>query len=126
MLSNIRIVLINTFHPGNIGAAARAMKNMGLSELYLVDPRCYPDPEAESRASGATDLLENATVVDTLAEAIADCPLVIGASARSRSPCVRGVLALPATRRPEFSAACRCSAARRRQSRSRLRSRRSG
>jgi tRNA (cytidine32/uridine32-2'-O)-methyltransferase len=85
MLSNIRIVLINTFHPGNIGAAARAMKNMGLSELYLVDPRCYPDPEAESRASGATDLLENATVVDTLAEAIADCPLVIGASARSRS-----------------------------------------
>ncbi len=85
MLANIRIVLINTFHPGNIGAAARAMKNMGLSELYLVDPRSYPDPEAESRASGATDLLEKATVVDSLAQAIADCPLVIGASARSRS-----------------------------------------
>ncbi|MFT6914425.1 MAG: tRNA (cytidine32/uridine32-2'-O)-methyltransferase [Motiliproteus sp.] len=85
MLSNIRIVLINTFHPGNIGAAARAMKNMGLSELYLVDPRSYPDPEAQSRASGATDLLDNATVVDSLAQAIADCPLVIGASARSRS-----------------------------------------
>ncbi|MEH6825030.1 MAG: tRNA (cytosine(32)/uridine(32)-2'-O)-methyltransferase TrmJ [Motiliproteus sp.] len=85
MLANIRIVLINTFHPGNIGAAARAMKNMGLSELYLVDPRSYPDPEAESRASGATDLLESAKVVDTLTQAIADCPLVIGASARSRS-----------------------------------------
>lgn len=85
MLANIRIVLINTFHPGNIGAAARAMKNMGLSELYLVDPCSYPDPEAESRASGATDLLENAKVVDTLTQAIADCPLVIGASARSRS-----------------------------------------
>ncbi len=85
MLSNIRIVLINTFHPGNIGAAARALKNMGLSELYLVDPRQYPDPEAESRASGALDILANATVVQTLEDAIQDCPLVIGASARSRS-----------------------------------------
>tara|TARA_R110002167_G_scaffold22064_2_gene79305 strand:- start:19000 stop:19746 length:747 start_codon:yes stop_codon:yes gene_type:complete len=85
MLANIRVVLINTFHPGNIGAAARAMKNMGLSQLYLVDPRSYPDPEAESRASGATDLLDKATVVTTLEQAIADCPLVIGASARSRS-----------------------------------------
>ncbi|MEH6470564.1 MAG: tRNA (cytosine(32)/uridine(32)-2'-O)-methyltransferase TrmJ [Halopseudomonas sp.] len=85
MLANIRIVLINTFHPGNIGAAARAMKNMGLNELYLVDPRSFPDPEAESRASGATELLDTATVVETLEQAIADCPLVIGASARSRS-----------------------------------------
>lgn len=85
MLSNIRIVMINTFHPGNIGAAARALKNMGLRELYLVDPRQYPDPEAESRASGALDVLGNATVVATLEEAIQDCPLVIGASARSRS-----------------------------------------
>ncbi|MEH6650945.1 MAG: tRNA (cytosine(32)/uridine(32)-2'-O)-methyltransferase TrmJ [Motiliproteus sp.] len=85
MLSNIRIVMINTFHPGNIGAAARALKNMGLSQLYLVDPRQYPDPEAQSRASGAEDVLANATVVDTLEQAIRDCPLVIGASARSRS-----------------------------------------
>ncbi|MEH6812537.1 MAG: tRNA (cytosine(32)/uridine(32)-2'-O)-methyltransferase TrmJ [Motiliproteus sp.] len=85
MLSNIRIVLINTFHPGNIGAAARAMKNMGLSKLYLVDPKEYPHPEAESRAAGAKDLLENTIVVETLEQAIKDCSLVIGTSARSRS-----------------------------------------
>lgn len=53
MLSNVRVVLINTFHPGNIGAAARAMKNMGLSKLYLVDPEEYPSAEADSRAAGA-------------------------------------------------------------------------
>ncbi|WP_207063093.1 tRNA (cytosine(32)/uridine(32)-2'-O)-methyltransferase TrmJ [Motiliproteus sp. SC1-56] len=85
MLANIRIVLTNTFHPGNIGAAARALKTMGLSQLYLVAPRCYPDPEATARAAGATDILEQARVVNTLEEAIADCPLVIGTSARSRS-----------------------------------------
>ena len=85
MLSNIRIVMINTFHPGNIGAAARAMDNMGLSELYLVQPRRFPDEEASSRAAGAIKLLEKATVVDSLEQAIADCPLVIGTSARSRS-----------------------------------------
>ncbi|WP_271274454.1 tRNA (cytosine(32)/uridine(32)-2'-O)-methyltransferase TrmJ [Aliamphritea hakodatensis] len=85
MLDNIRIVLINTFHPGNIGAAARAMKNMGLSQLYLVEPRIYPSEEADSRAAGAKDVLDQATVVDTLEEAIADCQLVIGTSARNRS-----------------------------------------
>ncbi len=85
MLSNIRIVLINTFHPGNVGAIARAMKNMGLSNLYLVDPNDYPSDEATSRAAGAVDLLENATIVDTLNEAIADCSLVIGTSARHRT-----------------------------------------
>lgn len=85
MLSNIRIVLINTFHPGNIGAAARAMKNMGLSQLYLVDPVDYPHVEADSRAAGAKDVLDSAQVLGTLQEAIADCPLVIGTSARSRS-----------------------------------------
>ncbi len=85
MLSNIRVVLINTFHPGNIGAAARAMKNMGLSNLYLVMPKEYPHPEAESRAAGAKDLLENAVIVETLDQAIKDCSLVIGTSARSRS-----------------------------------------
>ncbi len=85
MLNNIRIVLINTFHPGNIGAAARAMKNMGLSDLYLVDPKEFPHPEAESRAAGATALLDSATVVPTLRDAVADCALVIGTSARRRS-----------------------------------------
>lgn len=85
MLANIRIVLVQTFHPGNIGAAARAMKNMGLSRLYLVAPRSFPDPEAESRAAGAKDLLAQAVVVDSVEEAIADCQLVIGTSARERS-----------------------------------------
>jgi len=85
MLENIRIVLINTFHPGNIGAAARAMKNMGLSQLYLVDPRVYPSEEADSRAAGAKDLLDSAVVVNTMDEAIADCQLVIGTSARNRT-----------------------------------------
>jgi len=84
MLDNIRIVLINTFHPGNIGAAARAMKNMGLTQLYLVEPEAFPHEEADARAAGAKDLLENATIVDTLAEAIADCQLVIGTSARTQ------------------------------------------
>lgn len=85
MLDNIRIVLINTFHPGNIGAAARAMKNMGLTQLYLVDPVEYPSTEADSRAAGAKDVLDNAVVVSTLKEAIDDCQLVIGTSARDRT-----------------------------------------
>jgi tRNA (cytidine32/uridine32-2'-O)-methyltransferase len=80
-----RIVLVNTSHPGNIGAAARAMKNMGLSELCLVDPQRYPSAEATARASGADDLLSRAPCFGTLQEAIADAVLVIGASARSRS-----------------------------------------
>lgn len=85
MLDNIRIIMINTFHPGNIGAAARALKNMGLSQLWLVDPREFPHEEAESRAAGAKDLLEQAVVVSTVEEAIADCQLVIGTSARHRT-----------------------------------------
>lgn len=87
MLSNIRIVLVNTSHPGNIGAAARAIKNMALSRLFLVAPRRYPQ-EAETafaRAAGAHDLLTNATTVATLDEAVAGCRLVIGSSARSRT-----------------------------------------
>ena len=88
MYSNIRIVLINTSHPGNIGAAARAMKTMCLDSLWLVDPHGYPSAEATARASGADDLLANARVCSGLDEAIADCHLVIGASARLRSiPC---------------------------------------
>jgi len=84
-LENIRIVMINTSHPGNIGAAARAMKNMGLQDLALVEPLSFPDGEATARASGADDILEHAQVVSRLEEAIADAQLVIGASARLRS-----------------------------------------
>lgn len=81
---NISIVLVNTSHPGNIGAAARAMKNMGLSQLVLVDPVDFPSGVAVGRAVSAVDILENAKVVATLEEAVADCSLVIGTSARSR------------------------------------------
>jgi len=80
-----RVVLINTSHPGNIGATARAMKNMGLATLCLVEPKQYPSAEATARASGADDLLASAQCVATLDEAVADCALVIGASARSRT-----------------------------------------
>ncbi|WP_045859010.1 tRNA (cytosine(32)/uridine(32)-2'-O)-methyltransferase TrmJ [Teredinibacter purpureus] len=80
----IRMVMVNTTHPGNIGAAARAMKNMCLSELYIVDPKDYPAEKAVWRAAGAVDVLENAKVVSTLDEAIADCGLVVGTSARER------------------------------------------
>lgn len=85
MLSNIRIVLVQTFHPGNIGATARAMKTMGLTELVLVNPRTFPDEEATRPAAGATDVLENARCVKTLEEAVNDCVQVVGASARLRS-----------------------------------------
>lgn len=84
MLQNIRVVLVNTSHPGNIGGAARAMKNMGLSRLVLVDPLDFPSGEAVARASGATDILDNAQVVKTLEEALAGCNLVLGTSARDR------------------------------------------
>jgi tRNA (cytidine32/uridine32-2'-O)-methyltransferase len=82
--NNIRIVLVNTSHPGNIGGVARAMKNMGLSQLYLVEPRQYPDEQAQWRAVSAADVLENAVVTSTLAEAIGDCQFVVGTSARER------------------------------------------
>ena len=83
-LSNIRIVLIQTSHPGNIGAAARAMKTMGLSDLCLVNPLHYPDPQAIAMASGADDVLQQATVVSSLSEAVADCQHIVGTSARSQ------------------------------------------
>jgi len=85
VLSNIKIVLVGTTHPGNIGAVARAMKNMKMKNLWLVSPKIFPSAEATSRASGADDLLSRATVCSTLQEAIADCELVIGASARCRT-----------------------------------------
>lgn len=83
-LNNARIVLVNTSHPGNIGAVARAMKNMGLSELYLVKPKSYPHERATWRAASAVDVLEQATVVDSLDQAVANCGLVVGTSARGR------------------------------------------
>ncbi|MGI9283066.1 MAG: tRNA (cytosine(32)/uridine(32)-2'-O)-methyltransferase TrmJ [Endozoicomonas sp.] len=89
MLSNIRIILINTFHPGNIGSAARAMKTMGLADLCLVTPQQFSDPEAQSMAksmaAGAQDVLAGARVFQTLDEAIADCSMVVGTSARNRN-----------------------------------------
>ena len=88
---SIWIVLVGTTHPGNIGAAARAMKNMGLSDLRLVRPKFFPHEEATARASGASDILERAKVTDSLADALADCTYVAGASARSRTinwPCI--------------------------------------
>ena len=82
--SRIRFVLVGTQHPGNIGAAARALKTMGLSRLVLVAPEQYPADEAFRRAAGADDLLASATVVASLAEAIGDCRFVLGCTARSR------------------------------------------
>ena len=84
MLANVRIVLVHTTHPGNIGAVARAMKNMCLSELWLVAPRFFPNADATARASGADELLARARVCGTLDEALADCRLVVGTSARDR------------------------------------------
>ncbi|MFD2228843.1 RNA methyltransferase [Alkalimarinus sediminis] len=84
MYSNVRIVMMNTSHPGNIGAVARAMKNMGLAELCLVAPKSFPDIVAERRAAGAKDILANTKVVETFDEAIEGCVSVIGTSARGR------------------------------------------
>lgn len=85
MLSQVRFVLVDTSHPGNIGAAARAMKTMCSRRLVLVNPKCYPSAEATARASGADDVLAQARVCSTLGEALEGCGLVIGASARLRS-----------------------------------------
>lgn len=85
MLSRIRVILVETSHPGNIGAVARAMKNMGMQRLYLVNPLKFPDAEADARASGADDVLANARVVAGLPEALQGCHMVLGASARMRS-----------------------------------------
>jgi len=83
---NIRVVLVGTSHPGNIGGVARAMKNMCLSDLVLVSPEAeFPSGKARARASSALDILERTRVVDDLGAAIADCQLVVGASARLRA-----------------------------------------
>ena len=83
-LDRVRVVLSRTSHPGNIGAAARAMKNMGLRDLWLVAPEAFPDEVATARASGAADLLESARVVDTLEEALADTVFSAALTARRR------------------------------------------
>lgn len=80
----IRIVLVEPSHPGNIGAVARAMKNMALRELWLVKPKQFPDPEATARASGADDVLAAARVVGTVEEALADCGYVAATTSRDR------------------------------------------
>lgn len=85
IFEQVRIVLLNTTHPGNIGASARAMKTMGLKHLYLVNPYRHPSPEAEARATHATDILANAKICRNLQEAIGDCVAVFGASSRRRS-----------------------------------------
>jgi len=83
-LANIRVVLIETSHPGNIGAIARAMKNMGLSQLVLVNPKEFPSQVASARASSASDVLNSARVVDSIDEALVGTKLAFGASARLR------------------------------------------
>jgi TrmH family RNA methyltransferase len=84
IVMSIRIVLVDPHHPGNIGATARAMKNMGLRELHLVRPKLFPHAEAVARASGADDILTTASVHEDFEAAIADCGLVVGTSARQR------------------------------------------
>lgn len=102
---DIKVVLVNPSHPGNVGAAARAMKNMGLSQLVLVNPQEFPDPRAIWRAAGAKNLVESATVVEDLEAAVGDCQLVVGTSARERKipwplvdpkTCAQRVIAEPA------------------------------
>ncbi len=84
MLEHIRIILVEPSHPGNIGAVARAMKTMGLSQLSLINPKQFPHEKATALASKADDILEKAQVVSHLAEAVGDCELVMGFSARPR------------------------------------------
>ena len=85
LLANVKIVLVNTSDCRNIGSAARAMKTMGLTQLILVDPIELPNGQAQALAAGATDVLSSAKVVPTLADAVEDCGLVVGTSARSRT-----------------------------------------
>ena len=83
-LSNIRVILVNTQHPGNIGSTARAMLTMGLTELVLVSPDRYPHPQARMTAANAIDVLDRAQVVPSLADAIVGCSWVVASSARPR------------------------------------------
>jgi tRNA (cytidine32/uridine32-2'-O)-methyltransferase len=91
-LSSIRIVLVATSHPGNIGSTARAMKTMGITSLYLVTPKSFPDYKAKEMAAGADDILEQAVVTNTLEEALAGCQLVLATSARPRGLALPGLI----------------------------------
>ncbi|WP_374574225.1 RNA methyltransferase [Acinetobacter sp.] len=84
-LSHVRIVMVNTTLPANIGSALRAMKTMGLAKLVLVAPKTYPHPDIDALAAGAADLIEQIEIVETLEDAIKDCHIVFGTSARSRT-----------------------------------------
>jgi tRNA (cytidine32/uridine32-2'-O)-methyltransferase len=86
----IRIVLVATSHPGNIGSCARALKTMGFATLYLVNPKSFPDARAHEMSAGADDLLDKAVVTDSLQAAISDCQLVIATSARPRQLALTG------------------------------------
>ena len=83
-LNRIRIILVRTFHPGNIGSAARSMKTMGLSDLCLVSPKDFPSLEANKMAAGAEDMLNSVTISESLEQAITDCTTVIASTARPR------------------------------------------
>ncbi|AVG18471.1 tRNA (cytosine(32)/uridine(32)-2'-O)-methyltransferase TrmJ [Chromobacterium vaccinii] len=104
-LKNIRVVLARPNHPGNIGSAARAMKTMGLSRLYLVEPKVFPSEEANTLASGAVDLLENAAVVSTLAEALSDVTVACALTSRRRE--LTTPLSTPRQTTPELIARAR-------------------
>lgn len=104
-LNNIRIVLARPSHPGNIGSAARAMKTMGLSRLYLVSPKAFPDPEADTLASGAVDVLQHAVVVETLEQALADVTVAAALTSRRRE--LTTPLAVPREAAPELVALAR-------------------
>ena len=85
LLNSVKVVLVGTTHPGNIGAAARAIKNMGIFNLALVKPKEFPSDIAIYRSKAAKDILENAEIYETLKDAIAGCKLIVGTSARARS-----------------------------------------
>lgn len=108
---NLRIVLVGTQHPGNIGAAARAMKTMGLRRLVLVAPERFPHADAAAMAAGADDVLAAAELVPTLAEAVADCRLVLGCTARSRRIALDELLPAEAAARALGTAATGTTAA---------------
>jgi len=91
-LSFVRIILVATSHPGNIGSTARAMKTMGLNSLYLVKPKLFPDYKAHEMAAGADDLLAKAVVTDTLEEALHGCQLILATSARPRGLSLPGLI----------------------------------
>ena len=90
-IDRIRIVLVATSHPGNIGSTARAMKTMGLQRLYLVSPKLFPDWRADELAAGADDILQHAVVTDSLASALKGCQLVFATSARPRDIALPGL-----------------------------------